>query len=90
MRITAKYSREGLYVNGKPIPPGFTPIELLIAALAYGVGARHVDLGAEEYEVECDVEGASVICKASCIGVEDRCLVYRIVARGINIKCITH
>ncbi|MFB6490562.1 MAG: hypothetical protein TU35_004840 [Thermoproteus sp. AZ2] len=82
MRIVAKYSREGLYVNGKPVPPGLKPIELLVAALAYGVGARHIDLGAEEYEVVCDVEGDSVVCRAPCAGIEEMCLVYRIVAKG--------
>lgn len=81
-RITAVYGRGGLYVDGRPLPAGFTPLELLVAALTYGVGARHVDAGADQYAVECEVEGDVVKCSGRCIGVEEKCLVFKLASRG--------
>ncbi|MEL9990261.1 MAG: hypothetical protein QXP98_02090 [Thermoproteus sp.] len=85
--ISARYTKEGLFVNGKKVPDGFTPVELLVAALAYGVGVRQSDLGAESYEVECVVEGEDIRCRGKCIGVEERCLVFKTLRRALTFEC---
>lgn len=55
-RIVAKYTKDCVFVNGRRAPDGFSPIELLVAALVYGVGIKSSDIGAEMYEIECFVD----------------------------------
>ncbi|MEZ0248519.1 MAG: hypothetical protein ABWJ97_04535 [Thermoproteus sp.] len=85
--ISARYAKDGLFVNGKKVPDGFTPVELLAAALAYGVGAKQSDLGVESYEIECVVEGGEIRCRGKCTGVEERCLVFRTLRRALAFEC---
>ncbi|MGC8582814.1 MAG: hypothetical protein ACP5KY_07335 [Thermoproteus sp.] len=87
-RISARYSREGLFVEGKKIPEGFSPIELLAAAVAYGVGSKYMDAGLGGYEIECLVEGDEVRCRGRCTGVEERCLVFRLLRRAVAFECV--
>ncbi|MFP3292175.1 MAG: hypothetical protein RXO30_06925 [Thermoproteus sp.] len=86
-RIHAKYSGGDLLVDGRKMPEGFTPIELLVAALAYGVGTKYADAGLGDYEVECSVEGDEVRCRGRCAGVEERCLVFRLLRGAVRFEC---
>lgn len=71
-------------IDGKEINlTTLRPIDLLLAALAYGVGIRHMDKTGEPYEVECEIDGYNIVCKAKCNGEEERCLVYRALSEGL-------
>ncbi|ACB39034.1 hypothetical protein [Pyrobaculum neutrophilum] len=70
-------------VNGKEIDvTQLTPAELLLAALAYGVGIRYIDKTGEPYELECEIDGYTITCTARCSGEEGRCLIYRALTEG--------
>jgi len=77
-------------VDGKEINlTTLRPIDLLLAALTYGVGIRHMDKTGEPYEVECEIDGYNIVCKAKCSREEERCLVYRALTEGLlKFTCI--
>lgn len=80
---TLRVDRDKVVINEKEIGLDLKPIELLLAALAYGVGIRHVDKTGKPYEIKCEVDGYNIICKAKCTGEEERCLVYRALTEGL-------
>lgn len=86
-RIVARYTKDGVFVDGRRVPEGFSPIELLVAALAYGVGAKSFDAGAEMYEIECFVDGDDILCRGTCTGAERRCLVFKILSKALRYEC---
>lgn len=65
------------------------PVELMLAALAYGIGIRYVDKTGQPYEIECEVEGYEVRCRAPCTGEEEKCLVYKTLTKGsLQFHCV--
>lgn len=76
-------------VDDMEIPVGeLRPIDLLLAALAYGVGIRYIDKTGQPYEMECEVEGYEIRCVAPCTGEEDKCLVYQTTTKGrLRVIC---
>jgi hypothetical protein len=70
---------------------GLRPVDLLLAALAYGVGIRYIDKTGQPYEMECEVEGYEIRCLAPCTGEEDKCLVYQTTTKGgLKVICRDH
>lgn len=67
---------------------GLRPVELMLAALAYGVGIRYVDKTGEAYQMECRIDGRQIVCRARCSGEEERCIVYQTLTRGLlQLQC---
>jgi hypothetical protein len=71
-------------IDGKEIDlTGLRPIDLMLAALAYGIGIRYIDKTGEPYEMECEVDGYNVTCRAKCTGEEEKCLIYQTLTKGL-------
>ncbi len=67
---------------------GLRPVELMLAALAYGVGVRYVDKTGEPYRLECQIDGYQIVCVAKCSGEEDKCIVFRTLTEGLlEFRC---
>ncbi|MFB6470187.1 MAG: hypothetical protein TU36_002980 [Vulcanisaeta sp. AZ3] len=71
-------------IDGKMIKvTDFRSIDHLLIALAYGLGARYVNkYGVNEYVVECEINGDRLRCEAPCSGLEDKCLVNKLLTNG--------
>ncbi|AKT33758.1 hypothetical protein PYWP30_00087 [Pyrobaculum sp. WP30] len=66
-RHTVKLDGRRVAIDGKEIDlTGLRPIDLMLAALAYGIGIRYIDKTGEPYEMECEVDGYNVTCRAKC------------------------
>jgi hypothetical protein len=71
-------------IDGKEIDlTGLRPIDLMLAALAYGIGIRYIDKTGKPYEIECEVDGYNVTCRVKCIGEEEKCLIYQTLTKGL-------
>lgn len=67
---------------------GLRPIDLMLAALAYGIGIRYIDMEGRPFEMECEIEGYEIKCKAKCTGQEEKCVVYRALTKGtLKFEC---
>jgi len=83
-RHTVKLDGRRVAIDGKEIDlTGLRPIDLMLAALAYGIGIRYIDKTGEPYEMECEVDGYNVTCRAKCTGEEEKCLIYRTLTKGL-------
>jgi len=83
-RHTVKLDGRRVAIDGKEIDlTGLRPIDLMLAALAYGIGIRYIDKTGEPYEMECEVDGYNVTCRAKCTGEEEKCLIYQTLTRGL-------
>jgi len=68
---------------------GARPIDLMLAALAYGIGARYIDATGEPFEMECHIDGYQITCMAKCTGQEEKCLVYQTLTKGLlKLQCV--
>jgi hypothetical protein len=71
-------------VDGREIEiAGLRPVDLMLAALAYGIGIRYIDKTGEPYELECEIDGYNITCRAKCTGDEEKCLVYQTLTKGL-------
>ncbi|MEM1663609.1 MAG: hypothetical protein QXY12_05320 [Pyrobaculum sp.] len=78
-----------IYIGDREIDiSNVKPVDLLLAALAYGVGIRYIDKTGEEFRMECEVENYRIKCRAKCSGEEERCLVFRTLKETIEFQCI--
>ena len=50
-------------------------------------GTKYADAGLGDYEVECSVEGDEVRCRGRCAGVEERCLVFKLLRGAVRFEC---
>ncbi len=83
-RYKIRLEQRRVIIDGKEIDlTGLRPIDLLLAALTYGVGIRYMDKTGEPYEAECEIDGYNIVCRAKCVGEEERCLVYRTLSEGL-------
>jgi len=65
------------------------PIDLMLAALAYGIGARYIDATGEPFEMECYIDGYQITCMAKCTGQEEKCLIYQTLTKGLlKFQCV--
>ncbi|CCC80784.1 hypothetical protein [Thermoproteus tenax] len=85
--VEARYLRGRLVVNNKEVPTSLSPLELLVAALAYGVGVKNADT-VGDVVVSCEVQGYRVACRGPCTGAEERCLVFQLLRDVINYECV--
>lgn len=82
-RHTVKLDGRRVAIDGKEIDlTDLRPIDLMLAALAYGIGIRYIDKTREPYEMECEVDGYNVTCRAKCTG-EEKCLIYQTLTKGL-------
>ncbi|MCY0890867.1 MAG: hypothetical protein OWQ51_07800 [Pyrobaculum arsenaticum] len=88
VRLSIIVTPEKVQIGDKTIyVDNLRPVELLLAALAYGIGIRYIDKTGEAFEMQCEVEGYQIKCEANCTGEEERCLVFRTVTKGIQFTC---
>lgn len=88
--VKIKVTNHKVIINGKEIDvQGIRPIDLLLAAVAYGIGIRYIDKTGEPYEMECRVEGYEIVCDAKCTGEEEKCAAYRTATKGL-LKLYCH
>lgn len=72
-------------INGRVVEVnGLGPADFLLIGLAYGLGVRFMEkFNSNEYSIRCEISDGGIVCEGPCGGFEDRCLIFRVVTRGL-------